>query len=476
MLIGREDPRILGPGLAQLLRLLNEKGVTTVVHPASLEELKKDRAPSRRELVLSKVRTYPVLESPPVPEEGFLNRFGAVSNHDKVDARLAYAVFQNAVSFLLTEDQGLILSACRVGLQDRVLSTEAALQYFLTYFGRAFPPLPAHLREVPVHALDLRDPIFDSLKLDYPGFEEWFRDVSRKGRRCVRVRLPEGGLAGVLIFKEEVGEKLLQLPPGRRLKLATFKVSNELPRQGVGELLLSFALSYCRKNRFEECYVTVFPHHPEVPGFLTPFGFMDIGGMPNNERVLLKRFLPDVLGSDLLPVDFFRRFYPNFRDDALVRKFLVPIQPSYHRSLFPDFDPVPGYQHTLDGTVSPTYAAGNAIRKAYLSNSATGKVRPGDVLLFYRSQDVQAVTRIGLVEETRVCQTPTEIIDFVGNRTVLSDDVLKEMCTRNVLAIHFWSVGELPDGSRGDLREAGLSPPMSIQEISNEEYRSLCGK
>lgn len=475
LLIGREDPNRLAPALAQLLQLLNEHGVASLVHPASMRELDGDRDSVRRGVVQSKVGSYPVLESPPVPTEEFTEHFGVTSPNDKADSELAFSVYRNAVSFLVTEDQELVHRAARVGLQERVLSTEAALRYFLAYFGRAPPPLPTHLRDVPVHELDISDPIFDSLKTDYaPDFVAWFERACREGRRCVRVRLPDGGLAGILLYKEELGEPLLDLPGGRRLKIATFKVSEQLSRQGVGELLLSFALSYCLKNAFEECYVTVFPHHPDVIDFLTPFGFVDVGSKPNSERVLLKRFAPSDPGDKPPPVDYLRKYYPSYRDDPQVRKFLVPVKPPYHRQLFPEFDPVPGQQRTLDGSIPPSFAAGNAIRKAYLSNSATGKVRPGDLLLFYRSEDERRVTHVGLVEETKVCRTPTEVIDFVGNRTVMPLDRLEAMCARPVLAILFWAAGGLPKGHRGDLAAANLAPPISIREVGEEAYRALC--
>jgi len=417
-----------------------------------------------------------VLDSPPTPTSEFLESFGAASSNDQVDARLAYAVHRNAVSFLITEDQELVHRAARVSLQERVLSTSSALRYFLAYFGRAPPPLPTHLKDAPVHDLDLNDPIFDSIKEDYrsvgDGFETWFNRACREGRRCVRVRLPDGKLGGILLYKEERGEPLLNLPGTRRLKIATFKVSNQLPRQGVGELLLSFALRYCQKNGFGETYVTVFPQHPEVVDFLVPFGFEDIGANRYGERVLLKRFSPVDGIESLTPPEFFRRYYPAYRDDTPVKKFLVPIKPTYHRQLFPEFDPTPGHQRTLDDSLPPAFAAGNAIRKAYLSNSATGKLRPGDLLLFYRSEDLRRVTHIGLIEHTRVCRTAQEVIDFVGNRTVMRGDQLEKMCSRPVLAIQFWNAGR-PKGG-GDLVTANVPPPISISEVEEEEYRAIC--
>ncbi|MGI0128694.1 MAG: PIN domain-containing protein, partial [Thermoplasmata archaeon] len=123
LLIGREDPDALSPTLAQLLQLLNENGVASLVHTASLKELDGDRDSARREIIRSKVGSYPVLESPPVPTAEFNQLLGVTSTNDRADAELAFSVYRNAVSFLITEDQELVHRAARAGLQERVVST-----------------------------------------------------------------------------------------------------------------------------------------------------------------------------------------------------------------------------------------------------------------------------------------------------------------------------------------------------------------
>ena len=35
-----------------------------------------------------------------------------------------------------------------------------------------------------MHTLPLADPLFDSLRTDYPGFDKWFAAKAREGREC----------------------------------------------------------------------------------------------------------------------------------------------------------------------------------------------------------------------------------------------------------------------------------------------------
>lgn len=98
---------------------------------------------------------------------------------------------------------------------------------------------------------------------------------------------------------------------------------------------------------------------------------------------------------------------------------MVPIEPRWHRLLFPDGEPVEDtlFPATLGLSAQPF---GNALRKAYLCNASSRLLRPGDPLLFYRSRDQKAVYVVGVCEDTLVSQEPDEIIATVGRRTVYS--------------------------------------------------------
>ena len=90
--------------------------------------------------------------------------------------------------------------------------------------------------------------------------------------------------------------------------------------------------------------------------------------------------------------------------------FVVPIQPKYLGRLFPDVDPQCG--------LSPGETAyGNSILKAYLCHAPLRQLKPGHVLLFYRSQSRQA-RAVGVVEETLVSESAEAASHLVGRRTV----------------------------------------------------------
>ena len=65
--IYREDDRVLTNNLQDLLHTLNKIKAEVLIHPVSVEELRKDKDNSRREIILSKVGVYPKLELPPNP-------------------------------------------------------------------------------------------------------------------------------------------------------------------------------------------------------------------------------------------------------------------------------------------------------------------------------------------------------------------------------------------------------------------------
>jgi hypothetical protein len=117
---------------------------------------------------------------------------------------------------------------------------------------------------------------------------------------------------------------------------------------------------------------------------------------------------------------------------------VIPIEPRWHRVLFPDAEPVDEdalFPATLGLTTQPF---GNALRKAYLCNAPTRLLRPGDPLLFYRSSDRKAVHVVGVCEDTLVSRDPAEIVAAVGRRTVYSLQDIQNLARRNeVLVVMF---------------------------------------
>ena len=116
-------------------------------------------------------------------------------------------------------------------------------------------------------------------------------------------------------------------------------------------------------------------------------------------------------------VTFIHAFFPLFcaYDGLMVKKHLIPIEPKFHDRLFPDVN-IGGRQISLFGP--NIKSEGNSIKKAYICNSNSHKINIGDIIIFYRSQDIQALTTIGTVESIYYdLNDPEMIAKIIAKRT-----------------------------------------------------------
>jgi hypothetical protein len=169
----------------------------------------------------------------------------------------------------------------------------------------------------------------------------------------------------------------------------------------------------------------------------------------------------------LPPLEYTRRFFPHFRRDAAVQKFLIPIQPHYHDTLFPDYNP---HQQRL---FRPIGNVGNAIKLAYLCHAQTNAIKAGDVVLFYRTLDEMAVTSVGVVDRFEVLEDSARIASLVSRRTVYSLAEIDEMAKRRTKVVLFRLVGHLTNSVPYDrlLGDNVVSGPIqSIRRLSDDAF------
>ena len=454
VLICREDHHVLPDYVGDLFKEINEARAEVLIHPSSLEELAGDANVERRRVSLSKVSAYPELECPPDPgcDEAFIQVVGAPRERsEEVDNALLYAVRRDAVDLLITEDKGIHRKAEEIGLSGRVLSVRDALSLFQQLSAQSVKGPPA-LKRVPAHSLNLGDPFFDSFKKEYPDFGDWFRRISRQGRSCWVHFRRDGLLDALLILKIE-DEPISCTPPlprRRRLKICTLKA--DLRGQRVGELFVKLSTQYAIQKHVEELYLTKFPEPVDpLVDLIKEFGFGRKAQNDRGEDVYVKILKPsqeDLRG--LCPSEIAKRYWPIFYDGPEVRKFLVPIRPEYHQRLFVDY---PGRQTVMDEHLGKFIIEGNAIKKAYLSHSKITGLRPGDVLLFYRSCDRHEITSVGTVESVlQGCRSPKMIMEQVRGRTVYSMEEIRGMAQKPTLVISF-------------IWHCHLSKPLPFQEL-----------
>ena len=386
-------------------------------------------------------------------------------------------MYRNAVEFFITEDRAIHKKARVLGIGERVFLISEAVHDF----NRCLPsqesiPTPPALVKDKMHNLDLRDPIFDSLRADYP-FDEWFIKKAQEGRGCYVHRRSDGSLGAILINKieDESIPSIPLLPKKKRLKIATLKV--EHVGYKIGELLLKVSIDIALKNDISEIYLTRFtqPEGDRLIDLVSEYGFRKASVIPHENReedVYVKSLCTrghDI--SSLLPVKISQMYYPSFYDGVLVRKFIIPIQPEFHDQLFTDFSKrrqTKLYEHSGEFVIE-----GNTIRKAYLTYSRIKKIEPGDIILFYRSRDKKAVTSIGVVDDFFPGVSDTDdVIRIIGKRSVYSHTAI-ERSNKPLTIILFRHHFHLPHSvTINELRGDNVLSwaPQSITEIDNTKY------
>jgi GNAT superfamily N-acetyltransferase len=453
-------------------RLATSKHHDLRVHPSSLLDFDRIADPTARSARLLVFQKYEMLVSPPEINEHQRTILGSPvpGTNDAVDQDLLAAVVGDAVGYLVTEDQGLHRMARRVGVDDRVLLLADALAMLHGLYVTLPTPPPA-VRRVKAHQLNLADPIFDSLRAAYDGFNVWFQEKAARTQRDALLIDGNGEHAAFCILKpEHAGEHGVA---GPLLKLSTFKVAAGYSGQKYGELLLKAIFEQAHLEQMNGIYVTVFDMHDQLLGLLEDFGFERLAARTAlNELIMVKHLRPTTEAHDE-PLQHHIRYGPPSLLLSGVQPFLIPIEPRWHRVLFPDAEPVKeeGLFPESQGLVNQPF--GNALRKAYLCNSPTRLLGPGCPLLFYRSQDEQAVFVIGVCEETLVSREAAEIAAHVGRRTVYTYEEIEGLTRRgDVLVVRFRQDRILRDDpiTLDDLKQAGLARtwPQSIARTRPE--------
>lgn len=496
IVIGLEDDRLVEASFAELARKCSKHNIRKFVHGAVYDDVKRDKDESRRAVTLSKLAKFENLQGlPPIPDSELVARFGTIiRENDRNDIRLLAALDASAIDFLITEDANLHKRAGRIGLGAGIFTVKEALEWIRQTFEPQEVRLP-YVVEKKAYEIDRSDPIFESLREGYPGFDKWFDKCALEHRDCWVVEVGNE-LAGVVIRNEERHEQAQTKHPGPKiLKVCTFKMKPEFRGEKFGEQLLKQILWFAQRNDYDVVYLTAFPSQTVLIELVTYYGFEITSCRPSGELViekpLIKGLLPACADGDFLR--FARKHYPRCWSGAGVRKFCVPIRAPYHRKLFPEIAiatelplfPKAQFGPTLlSGTVGER-TPGNTIRKVYLCRAKTQALRPGDLLLFYMSKDEhfhasQSITSIGVVEQIGHASTLEDLLRMTAKRSVFSVDELDKMvrvAESPVKVIDFLLLGHIePAVSIKTLLEEGIfrnRPPQSIAELPHVRFEIL---
>ena len=482
ILILRENNHTIPENLAQMLQLINGLENSSIcVHHLSFKEIQKDKNIERQRINLSKINSYAILNEYPdySKDTQFIELLPKPrSENDIIDNQLLYCAYKNVIDILITEDVGILNKAENLNI-EQVLNINGAISYFKTLYTNTDINLLPIFKKVSGYEVNLADPIFDSLRADYEGFDNWWKE--KVWRRELFIFERENKINAILIPKIEQNEKIDCTPELNRqkiLKICTFKVSEDSRGLKLGERLLRMAFDFARLNNVFEIYLT---HYKQESDYLIPllknFGFSKFGNKSNGEEIYLKKIMPDSdidvkKTEDIVQIN--KEYYPAFYDGSMVKKHLIPIEPKFHDRLFPDVN-IGGRQISLFGP--NIKSEGNSIKKAYICNSNSHKINIGDIIIFYRSQDIQALTTIGTVESIYYdLNDPEMIAKIIAKRTVFNIEEITDRCKSNVTVILFNQNCNLKKNYKfKELKKEKIinNNLESITEIENEKYKKI---
>lgn len=491
IVIGLEDAQPVQASLAELVRLSNQYAVGLFVDGANYEDVTRDKDPCRREVTLSKLAKFQRLRDIPLSSDtDLIVRFGEINrDNDRSDVRLLAVLDAKAADFLVTEDVGLHRRADRAGIGASVLTVQEALEWLHRTF-QAIPVTLPYVEERKAYEIDPKEPILESLQQDYPEFSGWFDKCRAKHRDCWVLEI-DNQIAGIIIRKDEDHAEAKTVNLGHKiLKICTLKIQDEFRGEKFGELLLKQVLWFSQRNGYDLVYLTVFPKHDFLIDLLRHYGFTTTKKRGSGEQVLEKIMLKGPLPAPQAPIfEEDCRYYPRFHDGDAVRKHCVPIQPDYHRRLFPEIAELKALplfpNETRISNRGQDRTPGNTIRKVYLCRANITTLRPGDLLLFYMSKDEayrfsQSITTVGIVEQVNRATTSEELIRLTAKRSVFTKRQLTEWKATPedpIKVIDFLLVGHIsPPPGMADLVQSGVfngRPPQSIAELDAKRYAAL---
>lgn len=493
--IGLEDDREIDPSFSRFLQLASKHGIKVFVHEAAKDDIARDKDAHRRGISLSKFEKFAALSKVRgLTEAELAKKFGELRKpNDVVDATLLHALGLDVADFLVTEDRKLHERARKHApeLSDRLLFVADATALLKSTYEPVDVPI-RYIEEVEAHTIPSNDPIFESLRSDYDGFDAWWKKCVEQLRKCWIVpRAGDSGIAGILVRKDESrADTDATLDGDKILKICTFKVGPENRGIKLGELLLKQVLWFAQSNGYDVVYLTTYPTQAALIELLEYYGFQPTIERDDGELIYEKPFSVErlIVPAGKAIIDAQRENYPRFSAESFVQGYGVPIKEAYHDELFPDLKDVRQADmfehHGLSGGPS---RPGNTIRKVYLSRSAANLRQPGALLFFYKGKSIgppsQAITAVGIFENMELAHSSKALMQLAQRRSVYSEAQLEKWEAtpeKPVKVINFLLAGYFDEPVElKDLQKFGVMkkhPSQAIFQINRAPLEALLGR
>lgn len=485
IVIHREASTVVRQDIGVLFKWLDRLHYEKCVHPLTIGEIQKHKDPKVVASFSAKLGNYVELktEAPETPQIAAIRQTDKDEN-SRNDSSILKELVARRVDILITEDRGIHAKAKRLGIEDRVFTIDAFLEKIVAENPSLVDYKVLAVRQEYFGNIALSDGFFDSFRRDYPGFDFWFNRKSDE--RAYICSSDKGETQAFLYLKQEGSEEAYSditpvFAPKRRLKIGTFKVT--LNGHKLGERFLKIVFDNALAAKVEEIYVTIFDKDTEqqrLIALLEEWGFVRHGfkrGKAGSEIVLVRDLSP--VADPLHPTITFPFM------SGRQRKFIVPIWPDYHTELLPD---------SILRNEDPDNFEGNrpnrnALRKVYISRSIERSMKPGDLVVFYRTGQPGAsayhtavATTLGVIEKvTANIVDLQQFISLCRKRSVFTDEKLAQFWnysqTNRPFVVNFIHTHSFPKRpNRRALLEAGAIPRepfRGFEQLSDSQFKTL---
>jgi len=489
IIIHREASRVQNKDIGLLFNWLDRLKYEKCVHPLSIEEISTYQDKEVVETMKVKIDNYNILKTESKDKDSILElRKTDRTKNDSIDTSIIKEVYNNRVEYLITEDRGIHHKARILGISERVFKIDDFLEKSIAENPELKNYQVLAVKTEYFGNLDLDDSFFDSFKEDYQEFEKWFNN---KSDNLSYVCITDDKVKAFLYLKvEKKDEPYIDISPAfkpkKRLKIGTLKVTSTGYK--LGERFLKIVFDNAIENKVEEIYVTIFNKREEqrrLIYLLEDWGFKEWGikqTKNGDEKVYVRSF-----GKNLsINLDYPKETFPFL--SRKTRKYIIKIEPEYHRELFPDSV---NTRESKEGLMD-NEPHRNRIDKVYISHNKDRHIKKGDIVIIYRIGETSpkrfssTVTSICIVDEVFTnIKSFDDFYQICNRRTFITKSELDENWWNKwpktrpfVVSLLYAHSFPTPKPTLNDLLKLGIiedihNIPRGFIEINNDHFNSL---
>lgn len=479
IIIHREASKAHNKDIGILFNWLDKLHIEKCIHPLTVEEIENYKDEEVVNTMKIKICNYNQLKTiSQEKKEIEALRQNDKTKNDHIDTSLLNEVFNGRIDFLISEDKGIHRKARNLGISEKIFGIDSFLEKVVAENPELKDYKVLAVNKEYFGNLNLHDEFFSSFIEDYKEFSIWF---NKKADNISYVCKTDGIVKAFLYVKVENKEELYSdiepaFSPKLRLKIGTFKVSSNGYK--LGERFLKIIFDNALAYKVEEIYVTIFDKREDqirLINLLEEWGFVYWGTKTTDngiEKVYVRAFNRQPI------IDNPRKSFPFISDKTT--KYIVPIYPKYHTELFPDS--ILSNESANDFVENEPHR--NAIKKVYISRSFNRNLKPGDIVVFYRTGGHYegVVSTIGVVESIVLnIRDEKHFIELCRKRSVFTDSELKEYWNwtpnNRPFIVNFLYIDSFPTPKVNlkRLRELNIlqEAPRGFEPIDNAKFVQL---